>query len=214
MNIPKKSGEDDVTRAQDAAVSGGSQTAAQLLPLVYDELLRLARARIGSARPGEMLTPTELVHEAYLRMAGDQTSRFEGRRHFFFSVSRAMHDVTVEIARRKTSLKRGGDYLRVELEEAEIVSTTPRENVMDLDRALSKLKRERPDRAQVVELRYFGGLTEAEIAVMMGLSPATVKRRWRYVRAWLLRELSRPAPPRRSVEKLMNRFQPELRLYR
>jgi len=194
MEMPKESGEGDVTRAQDAAVSGGSQTVAQLVPLVYDELLRLARARMGRVRPGETLTPTELVHEAYLRMAIGQTSCFEGRRHFFFSASRAMRDVTVEIARRNTSLKRGGDYLRVELEEAEIVSTTPRENVMDLDRALSKLKRERPDRAQVVDLRYFGGLTEAKIAVAMGLSLATVKRRLRYVHAWLLRELSRPAP--------------------
>jgi RNA polymerase sigma factor (TIGR02999 family) len=193
MDILRESGEDDVTRARDAAV-GGSQTVAQLLPLVYDELLRLARARIGRARPGETLTPTELVHETYLRMAGGQTSRFEGRRHFFFSASRAMRDVTVEIARRNTSLKRGGDYLRVELEEAEIVSMTPRENFMDLDRALSKLKRERPDRAQVVELRYFHGLTEAKIAVATGLSLATVKRRLRSVRAWLLRELSRPAP--------------------
>lgn len=193
MDIPKDS-EGDVTRAPNAAVSSGSHTAAQLLPLVYDELLRVARARMGRARPGEMLTPTELVHEAYLRMAGGQTSSFEGRRHFLFSACRAMRDVKVEIARRRTSRKRGGDYLRVELEEAEIVITPPRENVMDLDRALSKLKRQRPDRAQVVELRYFGGLTEAEIAVAMGLSLTTVKRRWRDVRAWLLRELSRPAP--------------------
>ena len=193
MNMPKESGEGHVTRDLDAAFSGGSQTAAQLLPLVYDELLRLARARMGRPRPGEMLTPAELVHEAYLRMAGDQISCFEGRRHFFFSASRAMRDVTVETARRKTSLKRGGDYLRVELEEAKLVSTAPRENVMDLDRALSKLKRERPDRAQVVELRYFGGLTEAKIAVAMGISLATVKRRLRYVHAWLLGELSRPA---------------------
>lgn len=193
MDLPREYREGDVTRARDAAVSGGSQTAAQLLPLAYDELLRLARTRMGRARPGETLTPTELVHEAYLRMAGGQASCFEGRRHFFFSASRAMRDVTVEIARRKTSLKRGGDYLQVELGEAEIVSTTPRENVMDLDRALLKLKRERPDRAQVVDLRYFGGLTEAKIAVAMGLSLATVKRRLGYVHAWLLRELSRPA---------------------
>jgi RNA polymerase sigma factor (TIGR02999 family) len=194
MDMTKESGQGDVTRAQGAALSGGSQTAAQLVPLIYDELLRLAKARMGRVRPGEMLTPTELVHEAYLKMAGNQTSLFEGRGHFFFSASRAMRDVTVEIARRKTSLKRGRDYLRVELEEAEIVSTTPRENVMDLYRALSRLKNKRPDRARVVELRYFGGLTEAEIAVMMGLSLATVKRRLRYVRTWLLRELSRPAP--------------------
>jgi RNA polymerase sigma factor (TIGR02999 family) len=194
MDLPKEYGEGDVTRARDAAVSGGSQTAAQFLPLVYDELLRFAGARMGRARPGETLTPTELVHEAYLRMAGGQTSCFEGRRHFFFSASRAMRDIAVESTRRKLSLKRGGDYLRVELEETEIASATSRESLIDLDRALAKLKCERPDRAQVVQLRYFGGLTEAKIAVAMGLSLATVKRRLRYVHAWLLGELSRPAP--------------------
>jgi RNA polymerase sigma factor (TIGR02999 family) len=194
MDLPKKPGESDVTRILNAAFSGGSQTAAQLLPLVYDELRRLARARTARARPGDTLTPTDLVHEAYLRMAAGGTSHFEGRRHFFFSVSRAMHDITVESARRKASLKRGGRYLRVELEEAETAFTAPRENLLDLDRALSKLHRERPDRAQVVELRYFGGLTEPEIAEVMGLSQATVKRRWRYARAWLLREISGPSP--------------------
>jgi RNA polymerase sigma factor (TIGR02999 family) len=190
MDLPKEYGEGDVTRAQDAAVSGGSQAAAELLPLVYDELCRLGRARVARFRPDETLTPTELVHEAYLRVAGGKASCFEGRRHFFFSASRAMHDIAVESTRRKSSLKRGGDFLRVELEEAEVASTMPREDVLDLHRALSKLGRERPGRAQVVQLRYFGGLSEPETAEMMGLSLSTVKRRWRSARAWLLRELS------------------------
>jgi len=193
MDMPKRPPEREVIRAREPAVGRGSQTAAQFLPLVYDELIRLAKARMGCAHRGETLTPCELVHEAYLRMARGQTSCFESRRHFFFAAGRAMHDVTVEIARRKASLKRGGDYLRVGLEEAETVSMRPREVAMDLDRALSKLRRERPDRARVVELRFFVGLTEVEIAVVMGLSPATVKRSWRYVRGWLRRELSRSA---------------------
>jgi RNA polymerase sigma factor (TIGR02999 family) len=194
MEPTEKSVEGDITRNLNAVAGGDRQAAAQLLPLVYDELRRIARARMARARPGGTLTPTELVHEAYLRLVGGKASSFEGRRHFFFSASRAMRDITVESARRKASLKRGGDCLRVDLEGAEIAFTTERENVLDLDRALSKLERERPERAQVVQLRYFGGLTEPEIAEVLGLSPATVKRRWKYTRAWLLRELSRGAP--------------------
>lgn len=192
MDLTKKPGEGGITQTLDAAVSGDSQAAAQLLALVYDELRRLARVRMARAHPGETLTPTELVHEAYLRVAG-KTSCLEGRRHFFFSASRAMRDITVESARRKASLKRGGGYLRIELEGAEVAFAAPREDLLDLDRALSRLERERPDRAQVVQLRYFGGLTEPEIAELMGLSLATVKRRWMYARAWLLRELSQPS---------------------
>jgi len=179
-----------ITRILEAVARGESEAAARLLPLVYDELRRLARARMARLGPGQTLTPTELVHEAYLRVSGGKQDSFEGRRHFFFAVSRAMRDLIVEGARRRGSLKRGGSYLRLPVEVAELTIADPQENVLDLDLALKKLERESPDRAQVVVLSYFGGLTHPEIAEVLGLSRATVERRWSYARTWLRRELS------------------------
>ncbi|HTQ78846.1 MAG TPA: ECF-type sigma factor [Thermoanaerobaculia bacterium] len=188
----------EVTRVLEAAARGDSDSAERLLPLVYDELRRLARARMARLGPGQTLTPTELVHEAYLRVTGGKQDSFEGRRHFFFTVSRAMRDLIVEGARRRGSLKRGGNYLRLPVEIAELTVADPTENVLDLDYALRKLEHESPDRAQVVQLSYFGGLTHPEIAEILGLSRATVERRWNYARIWLRRELSQPPPPRRE----------------
>ncbi len=168
----------------------GWQAAEELLPLVYDELRQLARARMARLRPGQTLTPTALVHEAYLRLTGGGPAGFEGRRHFFFATSRAMRDIMVERARRKASLKRGGDLRRVDLEAPELAFEGPPETVLDVDRVLARLERESPDRARVVQLAYFGGLTQPEIAEVMGLSLATIERRLSYARAWLRRELS------------------------
>jgi len=144
-------------------------------------------ARLG---PGQTLTPTELVHEAYLRVVDGKRDSFEGRRHFFFAVSRAMRDLLVEGARRRGSLKRGGNYMRLPVEVAELTTVDPQESILDLDFALRKLERESPERAQVVVLSYFGGLTHPEIAEILGLSRATIERRWSYARIWLRRELS------------------------
>jgi RNA polymerase sigma factor (TIGR02999 family) len=182
--------EGEITRILEAAARGDPQAAERLLPLVYDELRRLARARIARLGPRETLTPTELVHEAYLRVVGSTHASFEGRRHFFFAASRAMRDIMVENVRRRTSLKRGGTWLRVAMESDEITLETPGESFLDLNRALHKLECESRDRAQVVLLSYFGGLTHPEIAEVLGLSLATVERRWSYARAWLRRELS------------------------
>jgi RNA polymerase sigma factor (TIGR02999 family) len=189
----------EIARILDAAARGESESAACLLPLVYDELRRLARARMARLGPGQTLTPTELVHEAYLRVVGGKYDSFEGRRHFFFAVSRAMRDLMTEGVRRRGSLKRGGNYQLLPVEITELAAVDPGENVLDLDLALQKLERESPDRAQVVLLSYFGGLTHPEIAEVLGLSRATVERRWSYARLWLRRELSRqPAKPRES----------------
>lgn len=163
---------------------------AEWLHLVYDELRRLARARIARFGAGQSLTPTELVHEAYLRITSGKPNGFEGRRHFFFAASRAMRDIMVEDVRRRASFKRGGDLRRVDLEDLEIAATL-REDVLDLDRALRKLERESPERAEVVQLSYFAGLTHTEIAETLDLSRATVERRWSYARVWLQRELTR-----------------------
>lgn len=189
----------EITRILDAVAHGESDSAACLLPLVYDELRRLARARMARLGPGQTLTPTELVHEAYLRVAGGKRDSFEGRRHFFFAVSRAMRDLITEGVRRRGSLKRGGSYLLLPVEPFELAIVNPKENILDLDFALKKLERESPGRAQVVLLSYFGGLTHPEIAEVLGLSRATVERRWSYARLWLRRELSRrPASGRES----------------
>ncbi len=166
------------------------QSAEEILPLVYDELRHLARARMARLRPGQTVTPTEVVHEAYLRLTGGGTASFEGRRHFFFAASRAMRDIMVERARRKASLKRGGDLRRVDLEGPELALEAPHENVLDVDHALARLERESPERARVVQLAYFAGLTQPEIAEVIGLSLATIERRLSYARAWLRRELS------------------------
>ena len=180
----------EITRILQAAGGGDLRAAERLLPLVYGELRRLARARMARLGPRETLTPTDLVHETYLRLVGGKHDSFEGRRHFFFAASRAMRDIMVENVRRRTSLKRGGAWLRVALESDEITVETPGERFLDLTFALRKLEHENPDRAQVVLLSYFGGLTHPEIAETLGLSRATVERRWSYARAWLRRELS------------------------
>lgn len=189
----------EITRILEGVARGESDSAARLLPLVYDELRRLARARMARLGPGHTLTPTELVHEAYLRIVGGKNDSFEGRRHFFFAVSRAMRDLIVEGARRKGSLKRGGNYLRLPVEVAELTTVESQTDLLDLDLALQKLERESPDRAQVVVLSYFGGLTHPEIAEIMGLSRATIERRWNYARTWLRRELSRHPVARREA---------------
>jgi RNA polymerase sigma factor (TIGR02999 family) len=186
----------EIDRILKAAARGETDSAARLLPLVYEELRRLARARMSRLGPGQTLTPTELVHEAYLRVAGGKQDNFEGRRHFFFAASRAMRDLLVEGVRKKGSLKRGGNSLRLSVEVAELTTADPHEKILDLDFALKKLERESPDRAQVVQLSYFGGLTHPEIAELLGLSRATVERRWSYARIWLRRELLQQPPDR------------------
>lgn len=169
-----------------AAPEEGS--AERLLPLVYDDLLRLARRRVARSGPGESFTPDELVHEAYLRLAGGTRRRFDGRHHFLFTVSRAMRDLMVESARRRAAWRRGGGHRVVELDEAEAVSAE-RKDFVDLHRALLKLAGHNPEAARTVVLSYFVGLTHPEIAELSGVSRATVERRWTWARAWLRREL-------------------------
>jgi len=177
-----------------AAADGDFQAAGELIPLIYDELRRLARARLARLPSGQRLTPSELVHEAYLRVVRRKSAGFEGPGHLFFAVSRAMQDITVETARSTACLKRGGDAQRMDFHDVHLACQPPPEDFLDLERALNKLRREDPVRARVVLLRYFEGLTHPEIAKTMGLSLATVERKWSRARSWLHRELSRSAP--------------------
>jgi len=165
-------------------------SAQKLLPLAYEELCALARARLARLGEGFGLSPAELVHEAYLRVAGDGSAAFDGRRHFFFAVARGMHDILVESARKKASLKRGGSYVVVSGKLDDVPATEATEELIELDMALKKLERKSSESAQVVLLGHFGGLTHPQIAAALGLSLATVERRWRASRDWLRRELS------------------------
>jgi RNA polymerase sigma factor (TIGR02999 family) len=172
-----------------AAQAGDRQAAADLLPLVYAELHQLARARLARQPPGQTLTPTALVHEVYVRIAGDSAVTWEGRQHFFFAAARAMRDILVEQARRKAALKHGGGRRREELDEACAVLEPPSDDLLAVHEALAELEQRDPLKAQIVLLRYFTGLTMDETAAILGLSERTLDRQWRYIRAWLMKRL-------------------------
>jgi RNA polymerase sigma factor (TIGR02999 family) len=181
----------DVTRLLDAAAAGDRRAAADLLPLVYDELRKLAAARMAAEAPGQTLQPTALVHEAYLRLVGPADDRrWDGRGHFFAAAAEAMRRILVDAARRKGRDKHGGDRRRVDLEQAAPAAPDPRHDLVALDAALTRLAAEDPQAARLVELRQFAGLSVAEAADVLGVSPRTADRVWAFARAWLHRELT------------------------
>jgi len=179
----------DLTQVLQRASAGDPTAAARLLPMVYDELRELARLRMARTPPGNTLDPTALVHEAYLRIAGDTAVHWEGRKQFFFAASRAMRDILVEQARRKAAIKRGGAMKRVELDEAQLAFEPVAEDVITLDQAITQFEQEHPSRAETVILRYFAGMTIQEIADVLQVSTTTVERHWRFARAYLQRAL-------------------------
>ncbi len=181
---------DEITRVLDASVTGDETAADRLLPLLYDELRDLAAARLARLPPGQTLTATALVHEAYLRVAGRQPSGFEGRRHFFFAAARAMRDILVEQGRRKGRRQRRVGGGQLDQEGIELAIEPPSEDILTLNDALKRLEKENADGARLVLLRYFAGLTTDEAADVLGVSASSVDRRWRFVRAWLRREIS------------------------
>jgi RNA polymerase sigma factor (TIGR02999 family) len=177
----------DVTHILSAIAQGDPQAASQLLPLVYDELRKLAAQKLAHEPTGQTLQPTALVHEAYLRLVGDQT--FEGRGHFFAAAAEAMRRILVENARRKGRRKRGGHLDRADLDERQLAAPEIREDIVALDQALTKLAGEDKRAADVVQLRYFAGLALPEVAHVLGVSPRTAGRLWSYARAWLRQEM-------------------------
>jgi RNA polymerase sigma factor (TIGR02999 family) len=180
----------DVTRILEAIDAGDRQAASQLLPLVYDELRKLAAAKLAHEKPGQTLDATGLVHEAYLRLVGDQ--RFASGRHFFAAAAEAMRRILVDNARRKKRLKHGGDGQRQELREDDRVQLPPDDRLLALDEALAQLATVHPDLAELVQLRYFAGLTVEQAAEALGVSARTVKRNWAYASAWLRRAVEDP----------------------
>ena len=178
----------ELTQVLNAAADGDSAAAAQVLPLLYDELHRLARARLARTPPGQTLQPTALVHEAYVKLVQHGDPGWRGRRHFFAAAAAAMRQILVDRARRKASVKHGGGAKRSH-EEPEIVLEEPREDILSLHAALTKLEREDARKAQIVMLRYFAGLSPEETAEAMDVSLRTIEREWRYCKAWLRREM-------------------------
>jgi RNA polymerase sigma factor (TIGR02999 family) len=178
----------DITRLLDAAAAGDPAAAAQLLPLVYDELRALAARRIAAEKPGQTLQATALVHEAYLRLVGDQP--FMGRSHFFAAAAEAMRRILVETARRKGRVRHGGGRRRVDLDGACPVADAPDDHLLDIDDALTRLAALDPVRAELVKLRFFAGLTMPEAAAALGISLATAERYWAFARTWLFAELA------------------------
>jgi RNA polymerase sigma factor (TIGR02999 family) len=163
-----------------------------LLPLVYDELRRLASQWLAHEAPGQTLQPTALVHEAYVRLTGTTgpETGWDNRRHFFAAAAEAMHRLVIENARRKKRRKHGGDWRRVSLEAAESIVKPPSEELLALDEALTRLQAHDPLKAEVVKLRFFAGLTMPQVAQTLDLSLATVERYWTYARTWLYAELA------------------------
>jgi RNA polymerase sigma factor (TIGR02999 family) len=179
-----------VTQIMQAAQSGDREALAQLLPLVYAELRELAHARMRRQGPGQTLQPTALVHEAYLRLVGKTALPVESRKHFFFAAARAMRDILVERARSKAGPKRGGGRQRIELTDAVALNEPPAAEVLALQEALEELEKEDPLKAQIVNLRYFAGMSMNEVADVLGLSERTVHRHWRFLKAWLKSRLA------------------------
>jgi RNA polymerase sigma factor (TIGR02999 family) len=181
----------DVTVVLDALQSGDPEAPAQLLPLVYEELRRLARHRLSHEPPVQILEPTALVHEAYLRLVGDgRGQRWDGPAHFFAAAAEAMRRILVENARRKRAVKHGGGLARRELHEAELAAPEPREDLVALDEALTELAATDRTAADLVELRYFGGLSVADAARVLGMSQRGAERTWTYTRVWLLERVT------------------------
>ncbi len=156
-----------------------------LLPLLYRDLRALAHSKMAALPAGQTMDPTALVHEVWMRLQKKVSQNWQGKSHFFAAAARSMRDILVEQARRKSRIKRGGDRKRVDLELDELVMHLPGEELLDLDEALNLLEQTHPRKAQVVQLRFFSGLTSLEIAALLDLTPRTVERDWRFARAWL-----------------------------
>jgi len=180
----------DVTRLLDAAAAGDPTAAAELLPLVYDELRQLAAARMAAESPAHTLQPTALVHEAYLRLVGGGDRRWDSRGHFFAAAAEAMRRVLVEAARRRKAGKRGGGARRVGLDEAVAAADGPDDDLLALDGALTELEAHDPRAARLVKLRYFGGLSHQDAAAALGITRRAADRIWAAARAWLYRRIS------------------------
>jgi RNA polymerase sigma factor (TIGR02999 family) len=179
----------EVTQVLQAIARGDGQASQELLPLVYDELRRLAAMRMSQESVGQTLQATALVHEAWLRMIGDGDRTWQNRAHFFGAAAEAMRRILVENARRKSRLKRGGGQLRLDIDEMDLAATPPDEKILLMNDALEQLQAEDAEKARIVVLKFFGGLTNQEVAENLRVTERTVERQWAYAKAWMLRKI-------------------------
>lgn len=189
----------EVTRILSEIEDGDGQAAERLLPLVYDELRKLAAARMSQENPGQTLQATALVHEAYIRLVDRENAQnWDGRAHFFVAAAEAMRRILIDRARDKGRMKRGGDVQRIPLDRIEIAAETPDDDLLALNEAIERLSEENPECASVVKMRFFVGLSAEEAARALGIAKSTADRYWTYSRAWLFAELrsddSTPCP--------------------
>ncbi|PYI86975.1 MAG: RNA polymerase subunit sigma [Verrucomicrobia bacterium] len=185
----------EITRVLDAIESGQTQAAQKLLPLVYDELRRLAAAKLAREDPGQTLQATALVHEAWLRLAGEQRRQWQGRTHFFAAAAESMRRILIDNARRKHAVRHGGKLERVNLDESSLQIASPtndEDELLAVHEALDRLAAHDARKAELVKLRYFVGLTLEQAAEVLGVSEPTAKRDWAYSRAWLFRQIKHP----------------------
>jgi len=175
----------DVTLMLQAVVRGEKQASEELLPVVYEELRRLATAQMAKEAAGHTLQPTALVHEAWLRLTSGQSMSWNDRVHFFRTAAEAMRRILIDRARRKSRLKRGSGQAPVDIAELDIAAALPDDKVLLVNEALERLQQEDPEKAQVVVLKFFGGLTNEEVAEILGVHERTVRRSWNYAKAWL-----------------------------
>ena len=186
----------DVTIALNTLPPADPGASAELLPLVYDELRRLAARRLGQEGPGETLQPTALVHEAYLRLvAPDGPARWDGRAHFFAAAAEAMRRILIDQARRKAAARHGGGRAHRDLDHVEIAAPEPAADLLAVDEALARFEAIDPAKAALVKLRYFAGMSVPQAAEALGIAPSTADRHWAYARAWLHAELKKGDSP-------------------
>ena len=186
----------DVTRILNAIERGDAKATDELLPVLYEELRLLAAQKLSHEPPGQTLQATALVHETYLRLMTEEPQGWKGRAHFFGAAAEAMRRILIENARRKKSLKHGGNRQRIGLTEANLVAERPSDDLLVLDEALKKLSATEPSIAELVKLRYFAGLTIDQVAQVQGISRRTAVDHWAYARSWLAREIGEGSEPR------------------
>lgn len=181
----------DVTRILDAVVQGDPKAAEELLPLVYEELRKLAASKMTQQPPGQTLQATALVHEAWLKLVGSGKERWESRRHFFSAAAEAMRHILIDRARKRLAIRHGGGQQRLDIEEVEVAAPVDQETVLELNEVLGEFEKLDPAKAEVVKLKFFVGLTDREAAEILGLSERSIERYWSYAQAWLFERLGR-----------------------
>jgi RNA polymerase sigma factor (TIGR02999 family) len=175
----------DMTQILQAVARGEENSSRRLLPLVYDELRRLAAIKMSHESGAQTLQPTALVHEAWLRLTADEEAEWQNRGHFFAAAAEAMRRILIERARRKARIKHGGGQVRLDIDELELADTTPDEKILLIDEALHRFAAEDPEKARVVVMKFFGGLTNREVAESLNLTERTIERQWAYGKTWL-----------------------------